>query len=335
VNLVNKEFCIFNKQYDKEQYQKLLAELLDPAKAVQNRESFDKLYYSLPKRPIHTRNCENVSGNHLYNSRNLENCYDLINSEDSKNCNTAGKMKDCHDCVHNGGGLEIGYETFASVGYNLLFNRDSFSASSNLIYCSECNNVSDCFGCVGLHNKEKYCVLNKQYSKEEYEELIPKIIEYMRTTGEWGEFFPASLSPFGYNETIAYEYFPLTREQAGKMNLKWNEEDKSNQYSGPRNAIPSNIREVKDEILQQILYCDKCGKNYRVIKQELEFHRQINLPLPGSCPDCRHRERMKSRNPRKLWDRKCAKCHAAIRTSYAPDRQETVYCEKCYLEAVY
>ena len=32
----------------------------------------------------------------------------------------------------------------------------------------------------------------------------------MMITGEWGEFFPSSLSPFGYNETVAQEYFPLT-----------------------------------------------------------------------------------------------------------------------------
>jgi len=62
-------------------------------------------------------------------------------------------------------------------------------------------------------NTAKYCILNKQYTKEEYEKLMPKIIEYMEKTEEWGEFFPASLSPFGYNETIAMEYFPLTREE--------------------------------------------------------------------------------------------------------------------------
>ena len=37
---------------------------------------------------------------------------------------------------------------------------------------------SDCFGCVSIRNK-KYCILNKQYTKEEYEELLPKIIAHM------------------------------------------------------------------------------------------------------------------------------------------------------------
>jgi len=39
----------------------------------------------------------------------------------------------------------------------------------------------------------------------------------MRSTGEWGEFFPHELSPFGYNETVAQEYFPLTEEEVKNM----------------------------------------------------------------------------------------------------------------------
>jgi hypothetical protein len=33
----------------------------------------------------------------------------------------------------------------------------------------------------------------------------------MQTTGERGEFFPSSLSPFGYNETVAQEYLPVEK----------------------------------------------------------------------------------------------------------------------------
>jgi hypothetical protein len=40
-------------------------------------------------------------------------------------------------------------------------------------------NSSNLFGCIGLRGKE-YCILNKQYTKEEYEALVPKIIEKMK-----------------------------------------------------------------------------------------------------------------------------------------------------------
>ena len=36
----------------------------------------------------------------------------------------------------------------------------------------------------------------------------------MMKNGEWGEFFPSSMSPFGYNETVATEYFPREKEEA-------------------------------------------------------------------------------------------------------------------------
>jgi hypothetical protein len=50
--------------------------------------------------------------------------------------------------------------------------------------------------------------LNKKYSKEDYETLLPKIIDHMKKTGEWGEFFPMEISPFKYEETKAVDYFP-------------------------------------------------------------------------------------------------------------------------------
>ena len=85
----------------------------------------------------------------------------------------------------------------------------------NGIYQNECDNTAHCFLCVGIDRKS-YCILNKQYTKEEYEELVPRIIEKMMADGEWGEFFPASMSPFGYNETVVQEYFPLSREEVLK-----------------------------------------------------------------------------------------------------------------------
>jgi hypothetical protein len=43
---------------------------------------------------------------------------------------------------------------------------------------------------------------------------VPQIIERMMQDGEWGEFFPATMSPFGYNETVANEYYPLSKSEA-------------------------------------------------------------------------------------------------------------------------
>ena len=83
------------------------------------------------------------------------------------------------------------------------------------------NNVSDLFGCVGVNSNKGYCVLNKQYAKEEYEELVPRIIEHMKKTGEWGKPLPPEVSPFGYNDTSAQDFFPTTREQALADGFPW------------------------------------------------------------------------------------------------------------------
>ena len=63
---------------------------------------------------------------------------------------------------------------------------------------------------------QDYCILNKQYTKLDYETTVAKLIQHMIDTGEWGSFQPASMSLYGYNETVANEYFPLEKEEAIK-----------------------------------------------------------------------------------------------------------------------
>jgi uncharacterized protein YbaR (Trm112 family) len=207
---------------------------------------------------------------------------------------------------------------------------------------------------------KKYCILNKQYSKDEYDELLLRIIRHIggtvasprserageRESGyassseaelkdkQFGEFFPIEISPFCYNESMAFENFPLTKEEVLKKNLKWKEKD-SKEYKPATYQPLDSIENVGDEILNEVLACSYCGKNYRIILQELKFYRRNKLPIPDKCPDCRYKERSAKRNPFKLWERLCAKCNKKIQPSYNPDRPETIYCEKCYLESLY
>lgn len=81
------------------------------------------------------------------------------------------------------------------------------------MYCIDCDSSSFLFGCNGLRNKQ-YCIFNTQYTKEQYEALLPTIIEHMIATGERGKFFDPSVSVFAYNETIASLHFPLSESEA-------------------------------------------------------------------------------------------------------------------------
>ena len=71
--------------------------------------------------------------------------------------------------------------------------------SSNCYYCMNLDTCSFCLGCIGLKNKS-YCILNKQYTKEERYEKVDEIFSQMERDGSLGEFFPATMNPFYFNE---------------------------------------------------------------------------------------------------------------------------------------
>ncbi|MBA4320260.1 MAG: hypothetical protein C0412_17830, partial [Flavobacterium sp.] len=233
--------------------------------------------------------------------------------------------------------------------------------SSYLEYCYATIGCHYCFGCVGLKNKEYY-ILNKQYSQESFDKLRTKIIEHMNEMPyiskhqitnpksqinsndqnskpreiiyKYGEFFPPELSPFGYNETAAQDYYPLTREEVLEKGYSWSDYESEIKYQFSDYQVPDDISDVKDNILEKILRCEISGKPYKIIPMELEFYRKIGLPIPRKSPLQRHRERLAQLSPRKLYQRKCQKCQKEIETVYALDRPEVVYCERCYLQEV-
>jgi hypothetical protein len=233
--------------------------------------------------------------------------------------------------------------------------------SNNIFYSINCHSSSNLFGCCGI-KKKNYCILNKQYTKEQYEELIPKIIKqmndlpYIDSRGciyKYGEFLPSEISFFAYNETIAQEYFPLDKKMARKHGYKWNEEKERNYKIDIKNEdIPDTIETTKEDILGKVIECEhkgkcneQCTEAFKIIESELQFYKRMNLPIPHLCPNCRHYKRLKQRNPLELWHRQCmcdkdnhihkGKCEVEFKTPYSPDRPEIVYCEKCYQQEVY
>ena len=208
------------------------------------------------------------------------------------------------------------------------------------LYNVWCNNN---FASINL-KKKQYRILNKQYAPEEYKKLCEQIIQSMNEkpcvdskgrVWKYGEFLPYDLSPFAYNETNANQYWPLTEDQVKEHGWKWQERPKPNyQITMSADQMPDSIHDVQDSILQEILGCGKCGKAFRLINAELQLLRRWEFPIPRYCPDCRHMDRLSRINPPRLYDRTCAKCKSAIRTSYAPDRPEIVCCASCYQEEI-
>jgi hypothetical protein len=333
-NLRHKEYCIMNQHYSKEEYLAKIADLM-PKTTDEYEKTFKEFKTLMQKDAIHkfviTENCENTTGDNIFNNKNAKDSYYTFGCEDVAYTYDCGELKDSLDVTEPFKG-ELEYETHAcNWGYNLISTSKCYELK-DCFYCQYCWNSDHLFGCFGL-KKNKYCIFNKQYTKEEYETLVPKIIEHMKQTKEWGEFFPISMSPFCYNETIAQDYYPITKEEALKKGWAWQDIDKK-EYQPQKYTVPQPIENVPDSIINEILACKSCKKNFKIIQTELDFYRRLSLPIPNKCYDCRHLERMNLRNPRHLWERKCDKCNAQIQSSYSPDRPEKVYCEKCYLQIV-
>ncbi|MFC1810176.1 hypothetical protein ACFLZH_01630 [Patescibacteria group bacterium] len=333
VGLRSKKFHIFNKKYSQEEYNKLKSELslCNPEQRKIIEDNFNALKKQMPQRWMISVNTENCEGNYIYESKNCHDCFDVKRSEDCSYSAQVIDMKDCYDNNYTEEN-ELCYEY---LGYyrnkNCVYSMTCYG-SSDLKYSAYCMNCNDCFGCIGLRHK-KYCIFNKQYTKKEYEELRDRIIEHMKKSGEWGEFFPASISPFGYNETVANEYAPMTKEEAVGRGYKWREADPK-EFKKQEIVVPEDIKEVPDSIVNEILACSDCGKNYKIIAKELKFYQKLNIPIPKKCFVCRHMDRLALRNPRNLWERDCDRCHSGIKTSFDTKSPEKVYCESCYLNDV-
>lgn len=337
VNLQHKQYCILNKQYTKEQYEDYLSKLDfgDRTTIESLMKQYQELVVTAPCKYIHGVNLENCSGDYMINAKNCDHCFSVGTIEDSKYCDSLYRSKDCMDVSAFGENIQRVYEG-ASIGidcYDIHFSQVCATSAYNLQYNFGSRVSKNSFGCVALKQNE-YCILNKQYTKDEYEVLVPKIIEQMRHEGAWGEFWPMAISPFAYNESAAQELFPLNKEQALNQGATWREEELGSRYEGPKTTVPSNIKDAQETIIKDILTCERCQKNYKIIAQELAFYQSQHFPLPQFCFSCRHELRMNKKNPQKLWDRNCESCKSPFKTSYAPERPEKIYCEQCYQKLV-
>jgi len=338
-NLRSKKYHIFNEPHTKEDYFAKIKEMnLGSYKSF--RQVLEKANAFLRDQPYRYANAiQNTrsSGEYLFNSKNSRYCYQVIAGENLAYCqNMSRGIKDSYDYTSWGNNAELIYESI-SVGENvrnLKFCFNCWPGSTDLEYCANVMSSQNCFGCVGL-KKRQYCILNKQYSKEEYEKLKTNLISHMREKGEYGEFFPIELSPLAYNESVVVDYFPKTKEQAEKDGYFWREPKENNfKFTIPNLQLPDHINDVPDTIIKEIIECQFCKRAYRILERELEFYRRFAIPLPRMCHRCRFTARRSQLNPLQWWERNCAKCNTKIESTYAPDRPEIIYCEQCYQQEV-
>lgn len=376
VNLRNKQYCFFNEQLTKEAYQEKISSLaLDNQKNVEaQRDLFEQFKSNSIVPAFVTHQSTDMSGNWIESSRNAGNAFSVTDCDNVRHANDLIDVKDSMDYISWGNPGERVYESINAgrqVG-NSKFLNECWDQVVDCEYAMNCHNVQNLFGCVGIR-KQQYCILNKQYSKDEYEVLVPKIkkhideMPYVDKAGlvyKYGEFYQAGFSVFAYNETMAQEYFPITQQQAQERNLLWREEPQRN-YAVTISAqqLQGRAIDAGEDFSKQIIGCShagscqhQCTTAFRILPEDLQLCVRASLPLPRLCPNCRHSERIAKRNPLQLWSRACQcggdtadggvyentsthdhgtdHCDRNFETSYDPSRPERVYCIECYQQEV-
>jgi hypothetical protein len=332
VGLRSKQYCIFNTQYSREEYLKKLKELnLGSYKGLQEvRARFENLKLGTPRKFAAIVGSQGVAGDDIQYSRDAQGFCIRNNCEHVRYSYRIADSKDIWDSFVAWNGSELQYEAMACSGQR-IFCSALIYGGAGVSYSYNCFDCEEVFGCVGLRSKQ-YCILNRQYSKEEYMALKEKIITHMssmpyrdalgRTYG-YGEFFPPEYAPFAYNETIAQDYFPSTEKEVAKFGYRWRSRETRNyKVTMTHDAFPDNINDARDSIVNETIACayagvdcgEQCAAAFKIIPMELQFYRKLGVPLPRLCPSCRHYARVKLKNPLYLWRGKC-RCAGQIAKS--------------------
>ena len=163
--------------------------------------------------------------------------------------------------------------------------------ASNIYYSHSLDACSYCLGCIGLKNKT-FCILNKQYSKEERFEKANEIFEQMDKDWTLWQFFPGSMNPFYFNDTAACLIDDsFTKEEVTKeWYLRRDEEIKVDVPAWAAMIETKDLnsyqwfndkweRTINPEILRKVIKDEKWNY-YRIVPMELEFLQKHGLPLP-------------------------------------------------------
>ena len=326
MNLRKQKYCLFNEQLSREEYRSRIAywDLGSYQKVQEAKERFRALYLSLPHRYAHIVSSQNVSGDIIRDTKNCTTCFSVLDGvENCKYVFFGGlNLKDSYDVSGGGDTCELTYETFGATNQDQrVFFSIACGQSKDVRYSEWAKNSSDLFGCATVKNK-RYCILNKQYTREEYDALIPKIRQHMDDMPyvdkkghiyRYGEFFPIELSTYAYNESFAFQWYPKTKEEIRAEGWLWRDPPtRTYDVTLAPEKLPDHIRDADDSIVKQVIGClhggscaHQCTTAFRISAEELAFYRNMNIALPRLCPNCRFAERFSWRNGFQLWHRQC------------------------------
>lgn len=284
--LTNVGYHIKNIPYEKEEYFKKKQEMLE------QKQLFGKLYETV----FHTWKSYDdyhCSGNYIRQSENIENGVFVENAKNGKNVVFAGWWKpieEFYDCFSAGGLWKSDYYAASqSGGGEHVYCSVGIIFSSAIFYSYYLEGCSFCLGCVWLRNKS-YCILNTQYTKDEWLRLVDQIFSQMHSQWTLWDFFPGEINPFYYNDTAASFLGNRSRQDVLDKWYLWRDSgitieapaganiisvDDISRYESYQDGIWKIDRDICKKVIQ-----DSQGNAFVIISQECSFYEKYGLPLP-------------------------------------------------------
>jgi len=339
VNLRNRKYVIWNEQKTKEEYEEFIKNITPFKRSdlLKYKEELLSLTKSLPINSTRNLASENIFGTVISNSKNLFDIVEAKNSENVRHADGIMNHKDSMDLLFSGGHSHHLYQT-CNIGSESSYVKFSISSkfctTSEFIFNSKL--LTNCFMCIGLQNKS-FCILNKQYTEEEYFPLVDEIKYEMLSRGEYGEFFDLQFSAQAYNFSMAGAYYPLSDDVIEKLGGYIGKESETNvgdlKIIEPEN-LSETIDEVSDSITEEAVRCLVTQKPFRITKTELAFYRRMKLPIPNTHPIERIMENNMTVTTGRKWNAVCEKCERKIETIYENISEYHIYCEECFKREV-
>jgi hypothetical protein len=288
-NLQNKSYCVKNIEFPKDKYieQKNLY-LREKNKFISNYKELQKIWENFASK--------NVKGSFIIKSENIQNWKYVYHTKNGRNLFMVWGEKwdeNMYD-VFSWGSISAKNAygcTMFWVNSENLYLSWHIASSLNIYHSFSLENCSYCLGCIWIKNKY-FCILNKQYTKEEWYELADKIFASMEKDWILGDFFPWKLNPFYFNDTMAYLIDDsFTKEEVEKAWYMWRDDKIKVDISETAEIVETkNLLsyqgfdsngnwKINPEILKKVIV-DSNGNYYKIVPMEYDFLVKYELPLP-------------------------------------------------------
>ena len=322
--LQHKQYCIYNKQYTKEEYMEFKKKFIAFGGAVDNAQRIELIQWHAITQTIVWS--ENVSWESIRNCKHILWWESLLHCEDMLWCDAMSEAQDCMDVSSYGHNSSRIYQCAQVWRYSQsLVGCVNIWRSERLLYCIDVKKSKHCFGCVNMKWKE-YCIFNIQYTKEEYFQIVPRLIKSMQDDGVRWSFLPQWCNVIVYNDSKSFENYPVQRV----IDASWNIIYKNNNwywvitlqentelaqwtlsYWGLQtipvvrrcsqqnivsedtsainaNALPTRSKEITYDQVDRPIRCSKTWKLFRIMKPELDIYQSLECALPTVHQDIRY-----------------------------------------------